>query len=537
MQASDAPAVQAISFETDPSRYQHWRLSIEPPLAHLVMAVAEDAPLVPGYRLKLNSYDLGVDIELADAVSRLRFEHPEVRAVVITGSMDRIFCAGANIQMLASSSHNFKVNFCKFTNETRLAIEDACAHSGQHYIAACNGTTAGGGYELAMACEQILLVDDGNSAVSLPETPLLGVLPGTGGLTRLIDKRKVRRDRADVFATLAEGIKGKRAVEWGLVDALVPRSRFAAAVDESALALAGKAERGEGPGVVLDAVRPPYRHVTLDLDETERTAVLTIRGPEEVPADIEAIHRAGADFWPLRAFRELDDALLRLRFQHDETAVVVLKTEGDLEAVQRMDAVLDLYRSDWFVNEVILLMARTLRRLDLTAHSFFAAIDRGSCFAGSLLEVALAADRIYMLRDDEGEVRIATTALNGGRLPMTHGISRLEARFLQPAKDSEVMGPDQAEKAGIATIVLDDIDWDDELRVALEERASLSPDALTALEANLRFPGGENADAKIFGRLTAWQNWIFSRPNATGPRGALSLYGKPERPQFDRRRT
>jgi benzoyl-CoA-dihydrodiol lyase len=537
MQASDAPAVPAIAFETHPAQYKHWRLSIERPLAHLVMAVAEDAPLVPGYRLKLNSYDLGVDIELADAVSRLRFEHPEVRAVIITGAMDRIFCAGANIQMLASSSHNFKVNFCKFTNETRLAIEDASAHSGQHYIAACNGTTAGGGYELALACEQIYLVDDGNSAVSLPETPLLGVLPGTGGLTRLVDKRKVRRDRADVFCTLAEGIKGKRAVDWGLVDAVLPRSRFAAAVDERALALAGTRPRGEGSGVVLEPINGDYRHVTLDLNDGQRSAVLTILGPAEIPAGLAEIRQAGSDFWPLRAFRELDDALLRLRFEHEEIAVVVLKTRGDLEMARRMDELLDRFRDDWFVNEVLLLMARTLRRLDLTAHSFFAAIDRGSCFAGSLLEIALAADRIYMLRDDEGEVRIATTRLNAGTFPMSHGISRLEARFLSQPPENEPMDADKADEAGLATMVLDDIDWDDELRVAIEERASLSPDALTGLEANLRFPGCESADSKVFGRLSAWQNWIFSRPNATGPRGALSLYGKPERPQFDRRRT
>jgi benzoyl-CoA-dihydrodiol lyase len=538
MQTTDAPAAQAIPFETDPGRYQHWRLSIEPPLARLVMAVAEDAPLVPGYRLKLNSYDLGVDIELADAVSRLRFEHPEVRAVIMSGSMDRIFCAGANIQMLASSSHNFKVNFCKFTNETRLAIEDACVHSGQHYIAACNGTTAGGGYELAMACEQIYLVDDGNSAVSLPETPLLGVLPGTGGLTRLIDKRRVRRDRADVFSTLAEGVKGKRAVEWGLVDAVLPRSRFAAAVDERALALAGTTPRGEGPGIVLEPIGQPYRHVTLDVDAAERTAVLTIQGPDsDQPQTVEAIHQAGSDFWPLRAFRELDDALLRLRFQYDEIGVVVLKTLGSLDAVLAMDALLDRLRGDWLVNEILLLMARTMRRLDLTAKSFFAAVDRGSCFAGSLLETALAADRIYMRRDDEGEVRIATSVLNAGTFPMTHGISRLQARYLSPPAGTGPMDADAADEAGLVTIVLDDIDWDDELRVAIEERASLSPDALTGLEANLRFPGAENADSKVFGRLSAWQNWIFSRPNATGPRGALSLYGKPERPQFDRRRT
>ena len=538
MQASDAPAVPAIAFETDPSRYQHWRLSIEPPLAHLVMAVAEDAPLVPGYRLKLNSYDLGVDIELADAVSRLRFEHPEVRAVVITGAMDRIFCAGANIQMLASSSHNFKINFCKYTNETRLAIEDACAHSGQHYIAACNGTTAGGGYELALACEQIYLVDDGNSAVSLPETALLGVLPGTGGLTRLVDKRKVRRDLADVFATLAEGIKGKRALDWRLVDAVMPRSRFTEAVDERARTIAGTEPRGEGPGIVLKPVGQEYRHVTLDMDAPERTAVLTIHGPEgDQPVTAEAIRAAGRDFWPLRAFRELDDALLRLRFQYEEIGVVVLKTRGSLDAVVAMDAALDRLQGDWLVKEILLLMARTLRRLDLTSKSFFAAIDRDSCFAGSLLEIALAADRIYMRRDDEGEVRIATTPLNGGTFPMTNGISRIEARFLELPAITGSMDADEAEEAGLVTVVLDDIDWDDELRVAIEERASLSPDALTGMEANLRFPGVENADSKIFGRLSAWQNWIFSRPNATGPRGALSLYGKPERPQFDRRRT
>src|SRR5689334_2106404 len=342
MQASETAALPVISFETHPSRYHHWRLSMEPPLAHLVMAVAEDAPFVPGYKLKLNSYDLGVDIELADAVSRLRFEHPEVRAVIVTGALDRVFCAGANIQMLASSAHGFKVNFCKYTNETRLAIEDACAHSGQHYVAACNGTTAGGGYELALACEQIFLVDDGNSAVSLPETPLLGVLPGTGGLTRLVDKRKVRRDRADVFATLAEGIKGKRAVDWRLVDAVLPRSRFAAAVEERAHALAGTTPRGEGPGIVLEPIQQEYRHVTLDVDTGERTAVLTIHGPDgDQPQTVEAIHAAGGDFWPLRAFRELDDALLRLRFQHEEIAVIVLKTQGEIESVRRMDAILD----------------------------------------------------------------------------------------------------------------------------------------------------------------------------------------------------
>jgi benzoyl-CoA-dihydrodiol lyase len=516
------------------------------------MAVAEESPLVPGYKLKLNSYDLGVDIELADAVARLRFEHPEVRAVIITGGLDRVFCAGANIQMLAASAHGFKVNFCKYTNETRLAIEDACVHSGQHYIAACNGTTAGGGYELALACEEIYLVDDGNSAVSLPEVPLLGVLPGTGGLTRVVDKRRVRRDLADVFSTLAEGIKGKRAVEWRLVDGVFPRSRFQEAVRERALALASQEARPRGPGIVLDALAPEvsgdtvrYRHVELKLNAAGRTAELTVYGPSGVQPDTaEAIHHAGSNFWPLRAFRELDDALLRLRFHYDEIGVVILKTCGDLEAVRRIDSTLCRLREEWLVIESLLLMARTLRRLDLTARSLFAVVDEGSCFAGSLLEMALAADRIYMLRDAAGGVRMACSPLNAGLLPMTHGPSRLQVRFLgEPGRADEIanaaepFGTETAEEAGLVTAAVDEIDWEDELRVAIEERASLSPDALTGMEANLRFAGAENLDAKVFGRLSAWQNWIFSRPNATGERGALTLYGKPERPQFNWRRT
>ncbi len=541
-----------IELETHPSRYKHWRLAIEPPLAYLTMAVAEDAPLVPGYKLKLNSYDLGVDLELADAVERLRFEHPEVRAIILTADKERIFCAGANINMLASSAHGFKVNFCKFTNETRLAIEDASAHSGQHYIAACNGTTAGGGYELAMACEEIYLVDDGHSAVSLPEVPLLGVLPGTGGLTRLVDKRKVRRDLADVFATLAEGIKGKRAVEWRLVDGVFPRSRFLEAVKERALALAAKGTRPNGPGITLDALAPQvgedcvrYRHVTLHLNPAQRTAEITVEGPQgDQPATAEAIQKAGADFWPLRAFRELDDALLRLRFHYDEIGLVLLKTRGDLEAIRAVDQTLAAHRDHWLASEIVLLMARTLRRLDQTARSFFAIVDRGSCFAGSLLELALAADRAYMLADDGGEVRIATTELNGGLLPMSHKQSRLAVRFIADAAQVEkLLSSDEpfdataADEAGLMTAAIDEIDWDDELRVKIEERASLSPDALTGLEANLRFAGNETAESKVFGRLSAWQNWIFSRPNAVGERGALSLYGKPERPQFNWRRT
>ena len=542
MSTSTVSTGRAISFETEPAHYRHWKLTIEPPLATLVMAVAEEAPLVPGYKLKLNSYDLGVDIELADVVERLRFEHPEVSAVIITGAMDRVFCAGANIHMLGSSSHGFKVNFCKFTNETRLAIEDACAHSGQHYIAACNGTTAGGGYELALACDEIYLVDDGHSAVSFPEVPLLGVLPGTGGLTRLVDKRGVRRDLADVFATLAEGVKGKRAVEWRLVDAVLPRSRFMQEVRERALRRGDAAtrRRGDGAASVLQPLSPEvtessvrYRHVTLDLRRDARTAALTVFGPS-ASDDIS---------FALRAFRELDDALLRLRFHYEDIAVVILKTRGDIEAVRRMDA--RLHESDdWLVNEISLKMARTLRRMDLTSKTFFAAIDQESCFAGSLLEIALAADRIYMLRDDAGAVRIATSVLNGGALPMTHGLSRLAVRFLaQPERATAAIAhtddfdADAAEEAGLVTAAVDEIDWEDELRVAVEERASLSPDALTAMEANLRFPGAETADSKIFARLSSWQNWVFSRPNSTGPQGALTLYGKPERPQFDWRRT
>jgi len=526
-----------FALETHPSVYRHWRLAIEPPLATLTLAVNEESPVVPGYKLKLNSYDLGVDMELADAVSRLRFEHPEVRAVIITGGLDRVFCAGANIHMLATSTHGFKVNFCKFTNETRLAMEDACAHSGQHYIAACNGTTAGGGYELALACEEIYLVDDGNSAVSLPEVPLLGVLPGTGGLTRVVDKRKVRRDLADVFSTLAEGIKGKRAVEWRLVDGLFPRSRFQEAVRERALGLAAQETEPKGPGIVLEPLAPEvtadavtYRHVALKLHHQDRTAELIIT--------------AGDAYDALRAFREFDDALLRLRFHYDEIGLVILKTRGDPEAVRQSDIALYHDRGNWLVNETLLLMARTLRRLDLTARSLFAVVDEGSCFAGSLLEIALAADRIYMLRDSAGKVRLASSPLNGGLLPMTHGPSRLEVRFAaDPAhaaevvEESEPFDTDAAEEAGLVTTAVDEIDWDDELRVAIEERVSLSPDALTGMEANLRFAGAENADSKVFGRLSAWQNWIFSRPNATGERGALTLYGKPERPQFNWRRT
>ena len=549
------PAVESpVDFETHPDRYRHWQMERDGAIATLTMRVREDGGLRPGYELKLNSYDLGVDIELQDAVQRLRFEHPEVRCVVVTGGLDRVFCAGANIHMLGSSSHAFKVNFCKFTNETRLAIEDAATHSGQRYLAALNGTCAGGGYELALAADRIVLVEDGNSTVSLPETPLLGVLPGTGGLTRLVDKRKVRRDLADVFCTVAEGIKGKRAVNWGLVDAVAPKSRFAEEVRRHAEELAAASPPRAASGIrltplnkELGADRVDYSAIQLVLDRDARTATLTLRGPEgkeHATSDVEALRRLGAEWWPLRAFRELDDALCHLRFNEEEIGLVLIRTEGDLERVLAVDRVLDERSDDWFVREVRLLVARALRRLDLTARSMFALIEPGSCFGGTLLELALAADRSYMLEDPEREVEIAVSPLNGGAYPMTHGISRLAARFLgDPGRVESLVreagryGPSAAVQVGLVTIVADDIDYDDEVRLAIEERISLSPDALTGMEASLRFPGAENCSSKIFGRLSAWQNWIFQRPNAVGQTGALTLYGKPERPAFDPRRT
>jgi len=562
--AQEPPPQPPVDFETHPSKYRHWKLTFDGEIARLRMDVAEDRPLREGYRLKLNSYDLGVDIELADAIQRLRFEHPEVRCVIVESAKERIFCAGANINMLATSGHAFKVNFCKFTNETRIALEDASRHSGLKAIAALNGTCAGGGYELALACDEIVLVDDGNSAVSLPEVPLLAVLPGTGGLTRVVDKRHVRRDRADVFCTVAEGIKGKRAKEWGLVDDVVPKSRFEAVVMERAKALAGWAatERPtrKGPGVELkplapeaSATRVKYRHVTLDLDAAARTATLTVAGPDaDPPKDAAAMRAAGSDLWALRAFREFDDALLRLRVNHLEIGLVLLKTTGDAKRVLAWDAALAGAVGEWFADEVVLHMARVLRRLDLTAKSLFAVVDKGSCFVGSLLELSLAADRTYMLEDKDGTVRVAVSAMNGwkekaergGPLPMSNGLTRLQSRFVgQPERVGEVLagagGMDAraAEASGLVTFALDEIDWEDEVRMACEERRSLSPDALTGMEASLRWAGPETMDTKVFGRLTAWQNWIFQRPNAVGDRGALTMYGKPERPQFDWKRT
>ncbi|HEU4394513.1 MAG TPA: 2,3-epoxybenzoyl-CoA dihydrolase [Planctomycetota bacterium] len=554
--AHEPAATPAVDFETAPAKYRHWKLSFDGEVARLRMDVQEDRPLREGYRLKLNSYDLGVDIELADAIQRLRFEHPEVRVVVVESARDRIFCAGANINMLATSGHAFKVNFCKFTNETRLALEDASRHSGLKSVAALNGTCAGGGYELALACDEMVLVDDGNSAVSLPEVPLLAVLPGTGGLTRVVDKRKVRRDRADVFCTVAEGIKGKRAKEWGLVDDVVPKSRFDAAVAERAKALAAKAAKEKparkGPGVPLAPLEPKasesgvkWRFVTLDLDRAARTATLTVSAPDaDPPKDAAAMRAAGSGLWALRAFRELDDALLRLRVNHLEIGLVLLKTRGDGARVLASDAALAAAKGDWFADEVVAHMARVLRRLDLTAKSLFALVDAGSCFAGSLLEVALAADRAYMLDDGGGRVTVATSGMNAGPLPMSNGLTRLQSRFLgEPDRAAAALAAKApldagaAEEAGLVTFALDAIDWDDEVRVACEERASLSPDSLTGMEANLRWGGPETMETKVFGRLTAWQNWIFQRPNAVGERGALTMYGKPERPKFDWNRT
>lgn len=542
-----------INFETTPDQYKHWKLKIDGAIAALSMDVQEDETLADGYKLKLNSYDLGVDIELADAVQRLRFEHPEVQVVVISSLKPRIFCAGANIYMLGTSSHAFKVNFCKFTNETRCAIEDASKNSGQRYIAALNGTASGGGYELAIACDEIYLVDDGNSAVSLPEVPLLGVLPGTGGLTRLVDKRKIRRDRADVFSTLAEGLKGKRAKEWRLIDDYFPTSKFQDEVSARVRNVVDKSDTQESKqGIKLNPLQVEitadgreYKYVSVKLNREQRYADLTIRAPEaRSPSTIEEIETLGDSYWPLQAFRELDDALLHLRVNELETGLVCLRTVGSIENVIAFDNVLNSNRDHWLVREIILNMARVLRRLDLTAKSFFALIEPGSCFAGSLLELALAADRTYMLNSPDEEVFVASSELNNGALPMGNGLTRLQSRFLaEPEKASEVfahrsaLSTKAAEEMGLVTFAPDELDWEDEIRLAIEERTSLSPDALTGMEASLRFAGPETMDTKIFGRLTAWQNWIFQRPNAVGEHGALSNYGKPTQAQFDYKRT
>jgi benzoyl-CoA-dihydrodiol lyase len=541
-----------IRFETHPSRYRRWRLALDGAQARLALDVPEDAGIAPGYALKLNSYDLGVDIELADALQRIRFEHPAVRALVIESARERVFCSGANIYMLGGSSHAFKVNFCKYTNETRLYLEEMSAESGIPSLAALNGTASGGGYELALACDQILLADDGSSAVSLPELPLLGVLPGTGGLTRLVDKRRVRRDLADAFATLAEGVRGARAKEWNLVDEIASRGGFAAAVEAAAARLATGARTRSGPGVTLaplEVERGPdgarYRHVSLALDRARRVATLEVRGPDaSPPGSAEEARKSGCELWALRAFRELDDALLDVRLNAPEIGVLVLRTSGDLGAVLAWDRALSaLSATDWFAREIVLQMRRALARLDLTARSLFAAIEPGSCFAGSLLELALAADRSFML-DADGGPSIALSPLSFGALPMWNGLARLATRFLaDPARAeglrqrAEPLDARAALDAGLVTFAPDDLDWDDEVRVAVEERAAFSPDALTGLEANLRFAGPETLATKIFGRLSAWQNWIFQRPNAVGEAGALTRYGSTRRPEFDFTRT
>jgi benzoyl-CoA-dihydrodiol lyase len=541
-----------VSFRTEPARYRHWRLEIDGAVAWLVLDVDPGAGLRPGYELKLNSYDLGVDIEFYDAVQRLRFEHPEVGAVVITSGNDKAFCAGANIRMLATSSHAWKVNFCKFTNETRCGVEDASANSGQRYIAAVNGTASGGGYEIALACDQILLVDDGSAALSLPEAPLLGVLPGTGGLTRLTDKRKVRRDRADVVATKAEGVRGRAAVDWGLADEVVGKSRFGETVAQrarEAAAASPRTARAGQPGVTLAPLDPSitpdavsYRYVRADLDRRARLVTVTVNGPPDDPPD--DVHRAGAGFWPLAMTRELDDLVLWLRTNEPELGTWVLRTRGDIGRVLAHERRLAEADDDWLAAEIRHYFKRTAKRLDVTGRSLVAVIEPGSCFAGMLLELALACDRQYMLEDTDPAAQIVLTSANFGTFPMANGLSRLATRFYGHDDDSERLAarldrPIEAAEAadlGLVTAALDDIDFEDEVRIVLEERCSLSPDALTGLEANCRFAGPETLETKIFGRLTAWQNWIFSRPNAAGPDGALTRYGTGRKAVFDWKR-
>jgi benzoyl-CoA-dihydrodiol lyase len=557
--ADGQAAEPEVSFDTEPGRYRHWKLAVDGAVATLTLDVAEDGGLVPGYELKMNSYDLGVDIELYDAVQRLRFEHPGVRAVVLTSRKEKMFCAGANIRMLAQSSHAWKVNFCKFTNETRNGIEDATACSGQAYIAALNGTAAGGGYELALACDQILLVDDGSAAVALPEVPLLGVLPGTGGLTRLVDKRGVRRDRADVFATTAEGIKGGMAADWRLVDEIATARDFPAAAGRLAQAAAARSGRpAVAAGVALTPLRrypdgdvTRYDHLKIEIDRRAATAMIVITGPAAAPASVAALHADGAAAWALAVVRELDDAILRLRSNEPAIGTWLLTTEGDPAAVAATGALLLANAGDWLVNEIIQYWKRTLRRLDTTSRSLIALITPGSCFAGPLLEVALAADRQYMLdgvfEDDENPAPPAVIRLdefNTGLLPASSGRSRLQIRFTGSDADAraaaDAAGRDltaaDAARLGLVTETPDDLDWADEVRLVVEERASFSPDALTGMEANFRFAGPETPETKIFGRLTAWQNWIFQRPNAAGPHGALSRYGTGQRADYDRKR-
>ena len=547
-----------IEFATQPEHYRHWTVSIDGRVARLTMDVQEDAPLVPGYELKLNSYDLGVDIELYDAVQRLRFEHPEVAAVVLRSAKPQVFCAGANIRMLAQSSHAHKVNFCKFTNETRNSIEDASVYSGQTYICAINGAASGGGYELALACEHIILIDDGASAVALPELPLLAVLPGTGGLTRLVDKRHVRRDRADFFCTTSEGLRGKRAREWNLVDELAPRSRFAETVYARALTFVAQSDRPvDAVGISLTPLARSvedttitYEHITIELDRELRTASFMIHAPSgDLPHTLAAVHAAGARFWPLALARELDNAMLHLRLNEEEIGTWVFRTSGEAALVEAADRLLSEHADDWLIREITLYLKRTFQRLDVSARSLIALIEPGSCFAGTLLELALAADRSYMLDGTfEGSglppAALRLTPMNFGPLPMNNALTRLTGRFpAQPDHIAELaaycerdIDAETADALGLVTFTPDDIDWEDEVRLALEERASFSPDALTGMEASLRFAGQETLETKIFGRLSAWQNWIFQRPNAVGEDGALTLYGTGKQGRFRKQR-
>ncbi|MCU1286232.1 MAG: benzoyl-CoA-dihydrodiol lyase [Acidobacteriales bacterium] len=549
---SETTTPDLITFDRTGDSYKHWKLTIEGQIATLSMDVSEDCGLKPGYKLKLNSYDLGVDIELHDVLQRIRFEHPEVACVVLTSGKDRMFCAGANIYMLGSSSHAWKVNFCKFTNETRDGMEDSSRHDGLKFLAALNGITAGGGYELALACDDIVLIDDRSSAISLPEVPLLGVLPGTGGLTRVVDKRKVRRDLADMFCTNPDGVRGDRAKSWGLVDEVALPAKFQAVVRERAEKLvASSSRKADAKGIKLNPLNRTindngyhYNYVDVTFDRAARTVTLTVTAPESAqPETIEQIHAAGDKWWPLALARELDDAILLLRTNELELGLLLLKTKGNIDDVLKSDEIMLKHKSDWLVRETIGFLRRTFARLDVSSRSFYAIIDPGTCFAGILYELALAADRSYMLMsEEEGEsTEIALSGVNFGLLPMVNGRSRLETRFIgAPEKISELeklkgqkFNAEKAEELGLITLAPDSLDWEDEIRIAIEERASLSPDALTGMEASLRFPGAETLETKVFGRLSAWQNWVFIRPNSTGEHGALKLFGKGSKARFN----
>ena len=547
-----------IDFRTNPDEYKHWNLTFDDRVARLALDVEEDATLVPGYELKLNSYDLGVDIELYDALQRIRFEHPEVGAVVITSDKERVFCAGANIRMLSQSTHSHKVNFCKFTNETRNGIEDANNYSGVRFLAAVNGACAGGGYELALACDHIMLIDDGSSTVSLPELPLLAVLPGTGGLTRLVDKRKVRHDRADYFCTTSEGVRGKRAIDWGFVDEIIPRSKFDDTVAERAKEFALESDRPlDAVGIKLtpltkkiEETRISYETLTIEIDRDLATATLTIFAPIQIPPeDVTGIENQGAAFWPLSMCRDLEDAIMELRVNEKEIGTWIFKTEGAAAHVEAADKLLIAHADHWLVREIILFMKRTFKKIDVSSRSIITLVEPGSCFAGTLLELVLAADRSYMLDGSfEGSnvpaAEITLTEMNFGPLEMPNGLSRLAHRFLNDPSDIEMLKAEvgqrldalKAEDLGLVTFAPDDIDWDDEVRIAVEERASFSPDALTGMEASLRFAGPETMETKIFGRLSAWQNWIFQRPNAVGEDGALKVFGSGQRAEYDKKR-